>query len=72
LTGFSRISLFILEQALLFNEANQNIGRPSSLDDRDQLVGLFSFFVGCRMRLKDLFLIFGTVPSTASVCINKL
>jgi hypothetical protein len=24
------------------------------------------------MRLKDLFLIFGTVPSTASVCINKL
>lgn len=74
-TGFDRVSFMRLEQ-LLFPLDDENIirkgpGRPLSFDKCGQL-GLYLLFLNSTMKTKHLCLIFGIVPSSASVYINKM
>lgn len=73
LTGFTRVAFERLKIVLFGHRDNdeRRIGRPSNLDYNGQL-GLYLFFVGSQMRIKHLCLIFGVVPTTATVAIRKL
>ena len=65
-TGFTKDSFIRLETCLLRNSAPvTRLGRPSTLDFRGQL-GLYLLFMGSKMQIKHLCLIFGAVPSTVS------
>ena len=73
-TGFDRNSFLRLEQ-ILYPDCEEILrrkpGRPSSFDKRGQL-GLYLLFVNSTMKTKHLCLIFGIVPSSASVYINRM
>jgi hypothetical protein len=69
LTGFTRVVFRRLEAVLLEGEPPRK-GRTPELDFTGQL-GLYLLYLGSRMALKQLCLIFGIVPSTASVFINR-
>jgi hypothetical protein len=74
-TGFDRQSFMRLEQ-VLFPIDDENIirrgpGRPLSFDKCGQL-GLYLRFLNSTMKTKHLCLIFGIVPSSASVYINRM
>jgi hypothetical protein len=73
LTGMTRQAFDHLESILfdIGREATPKRGRPSSLTNADKL-GLYLFFVGSRMNLKHLCLIFGIVPTTASKVIDQM
>lgn len=70
LTGFTRFAFMQLE-AVLLDGLPVRRGRPPQLDFRGQL-GLYLFFLGSRMGLKHLCMLFGIVPSSASVFINRM
>ena len=62
----------ILESTCFPAESHtRRVGRPSSIDNRGKL-GLYLFFVGSRMSVKHLCLIFGIVPTSACVYINEM
>jgi hypothetical protein len=69
LTGCTKGVFLKLERVLLQGERDRR-GRTPQLDFRGQL-GLYLFYLGSRMALKQLCLIFGVVPSTASLFINR-
>lgn len=69
LTGLTRFAFMELEAAVSHG-LPERTGRPPQLDFRGQL-GLYLFFLGSRMPLKHLCMLFGVVPSTASVFINR-
>jgi len=75
MTGMNRHAFMMLEQALFVN-SNANTtdrigGRPPSLDNHGQL-GLFLFYLGSKMGVKHLCMIFGITPSSCSRFINKM
>ena len=71
LTGMSRTA-FIKLKGIIFPEIDRpRMGRRPLLDENGQL-GLLLFYMGSTMRTKHLCLIFGVVPSTANVVINRL
>ena len=69
LTGFTRHASVELE-TVLFDQPmmDRKRGRPTFLDDRGQL-GLYLFYLGSRMHMKHLCMIFGVTPS---VCVHYL
>ena len=73
LTGFSRVAFNNLKIAIFGVNDNRvgRVGRPSNLDRNGEL-GLYLFFVGSQMKIKYLCLIFGIVPTTATVTIYKV
>jgi hypothetical protein len=75
MTGFSRNSFSALVNILWPLDTRRNIGnkrgRPSSLDENGQL-GLLLFYLGSRMNIKHLCLLFGVVPSTVSSVIKDI
>jgi hypothetical protein len=70
-TGFTRDAFMALETALLRVHTVPVKGRTPALDFRGQ-IGLYLFYLGSRINLKHLFLLFGIVPSTASEIILKI
>ena len=72
LTGMDRAAFAKLEK-IAFPEKEKDIkmGRPPLLDRSGQL-GLLLFYMGSTMATKHLCLIFGVVPSTANVIINRM
>jgi hypothetical protein len=78
LTGFTKCAFNKLLRILFIDGKDDNIrlsgrkrGRPTSLDKRGQL-GLYMFYLGSRMSLKHLCLLFGVTPSVASVLLDKM
>jgi hypothetical protein len=73
MTGFDKESFLELEKILFRQRMNNNKkrGRPPSLNDRGQL-GLYLFFVGSRMRVNDLCLLFGITPACCCVFLNRM
>ena len=72
MTGFSRQAFMLLESVCFPEESIiRRVGRPSSIDNRGKL-GLYLFFVGSRMSVKHLYLIFGLVQTSACVFINEM
>lgn len=69
-TGLTRNAFIELEK-ISFAEKLPKVGRPASIDDRDQL-GLYLLFVGSRMELKYVCMLFGITPSAASRFINSM
>lgn len=72
MTGFSREAFMVLENILqppppLFNVG----GRPTKLNYRAQL-GLFLMWCCSRMKIKELCLLFGCVPSSAHRYLKKM
>jgi hypothetical protein len=70
-TGFSRPTFLVLETALLVHWEPPARTCQNQLDFRGQ-IGLYLFYVGSRMQLKFLCLLFGIIPSCASAYINKM
>ena len=71
MTGFSRPAFMALESILKLPPPPFNVGgRPPKLNFRAQL-GLFLMWTCSRMRLKDLCLLFGCVPSSAHYYLKK-
>lgn len=72
LTGFSRAAFKDLFTVCFPpEELAVKAGRPSSLDNQGKL-GLYLFYLGSRMSVKHLCLIFGVVPSVACKYINEM
>ena len=73
LTGFTRDAFNNLKIVIFGENDNRvgRVGRPSSLDRNGEL-GLYLFYVGSQMKTKHLCLIFGVVPTTATVSIHKV
>lgn len=74
LTGFTRQAFHQLA-SIIFPlepvEIGLKRGRPSLLNDHGQL-GLYLFYLGSKMHLKHLCLIFGVTPTTAQVYIDRV
>ena len=70
MTGFTRAAFVSLREAV-FPPRIARYGRPRSLDDNGDL-GLYLLYLGYQMKTKHLCLIFGIVPTTAEVTINKV
>lgn len=70
MTGFTRQAFLQLEQAVL-PQYEYRMGRPLKLDFRDQL-GLYLFYVGSKLRIKDLAFLFYVLPCTASLIIKRM
>jgi hypothetical protein len=70
-TGFPRHAFMALETALLRVHTVPVKGRTPALNFRGQ-IGLYLFYLGSRMNLKHLCLLFGIVSSTASEIILKM
>jgi hypothetical protein len=70
MTGFSRLAFYALKD-VVFTDVPVSRGRPMLLDKEGQL-GLLLFYLGSRMQLKHLCMLFGIVPSSASVIINRM
>lgn len=70
ITGLNRYAFMQLEAVLLHN-LPPPLGRTPSLNFRGQL-GLYLLFLGSRMSLKHLCMLFGIVPSSASVFIRRM
>jgi hypothetical protein len=72
ITGFSRDAFSMLEADVFTRRViSRHAGRPSLLDRKGQL-GLYLLFVSSKMVNKHLCLLFGIIPSTASILINRL
>lgn len=76
LTGFTRYAFNELLQVLFEEEQlelriKRKRGRPSMILPADKL-GLFLFYVGSRMQIKYLCLLFGLTPSTVSEIIRDM
>ena len=72
LTGMTREAFYKLESILFIEEAvGRKRGRPPILDNSGRL-GLNLFWVGSAMQTKYLCMIFGVVPSSANIIIDKL
>ena len=72
MTGFSRPTFLLLESLLKPPSRTFNVGgRPSKLDFRAQL-GLFLMWSCSRMKIKELCLLFGCVPSSAHNYLKRL
>ena len=72
MTGFSRQAFMLLELVCFPEESIiRRVGTPSSIYNRGKL-GLYLFFVGSRMSVKHLYLIFGLVQTSACVYINEM
>ena len=72
MTGFTRPAFMALENILKPPTPIINVGgRPTSLNFRGQL-GLFLMWCCSRMRLKELCLIFGCVPTSAHSYVKKM
>ena len=73
MTGFNRRTWMQLEDIIFpIHEGIQTKrGRPPVLNDRGQL-GLLIFFLGSTMTLSQLCMIFGVVPSSTCIYINRL
>ena len=72
MTGFSRPAFMLLENIVKPQPLSVNVGgRPSSLNFRGQL-GLFLMWCCSRMKLKELCLIFGYVPSSAHRYVKRM
>jgi hypothetical protein len=71
ITGFTRASFMQLETVLVTAYHPPSLGRPSLLDFRGR-VGLYLFYVGSRMQIKFLCLLFGIVSSCASEYIQRM
>jgi hypothetical protein len=70
LTGFSREAFEELHEFLYLGHQNhRGHGRPRLLNTRDEL-GIILFYVGSKMRLSELCLIFGCTPARCSDIIN--
>ena len=71
MTGFTRIAFGRLKEIVFPPRNVVRYGRPRSLDDNGEL-GLYLLFLGSQMKTKHLCLIFGTVPTTTEVTINRV
>ncbi|KAJ1415732.1 hypothetical protein B484DRAFT_297350, partial [Ochromonadaceae sp. CCMP2298] len=70
-TGFTRHAFMALETALLRVHTVPVKGSAPALNFRGQ-IGLYLFYLGSRMNLKHLCLLFGIFPPTASEIILKM
>lgn len=74
LTGFTRHAFQQLADIIFPVEpflVGRKRGRPQLLNDHGQL-GLYLFYLGSKMHLKHLCLIFGVTPTTAQVYIDRV
>ena len=71
MTGFTRFAFNRLRQIVFPPQNADRKGRPRSLDDNGEL-GLYLLYLGSQMKTKHLCTIFGTVPTTTEVTINKV
>lgn len=69
MTGMTRPAFFQL-QSIVF-EPRGNRGRPPDISESTQL-GLYLMYIGSKMSVKHLCLIFGVVPSTCSRVITRM
>jgi len=70
LTGFSREAFEELHDYINDDQAEHHgAGRRRLLSSHDEL-GLILFYLGSKMRIKELCLIFGTTPTRCSIYIN--
>ena len=72
LTGFNYTSFRLLVSSIFTDDERfgpRGKGRPHALDFNGRM-GLCLFFLGSRMRLKHLSMLFGVTPATASDEIN--
>lgn len=70
ITGFTRHAFEML-RSLLFDEERVHRGRTNTLESHARL-GMLLLYLGSRMELKYLCMIFGVTPSTASRNISKV
>lgn len=70
MTGFTRASFYLLANAVL-PQYQYRTGRSLRLNHVDQL-GLYLFYVGSKLRLKDLAYIFYVLPCVASRIIQRM